>query len=521
MTDTTPEHELLRFGPFELRPESGELFRQGEPVRLQQQPARLLELLVRRPGEVVSREEIRSALWGEETYVDSDQGINYCVRQVRLALDDDAGSPRFVETVPKRGYRFVAPVERGAAGPESSPAGPSPRTSPGAGRRRWRRPAVAAAVFLVVAAAGVLAFLAGGGAESSGVEGPVPQTRTVVVPEAANDRYLRARHLLDTGSAGADVEAARQAVELLRAALAEAPDFAAARAALANAWLYRYDLPRPEALERAGEAARKALELDPGLAETHTVAAAVRLFLHLEWGRAGEHLDRALELDPDHVDAVFLRAVMLSARGRHEEAIATARRAMQLQPRHLPNVSLGWFYFFAGRHEEAIDEAERVLEIHPLDQPSHEVLMLAALELEDAERANREFFRYYLLIGGTPVEELDRMVDLAVADPESVRVRELWRGWWEHFDDERDLVGQGLNPTLPAQWAVYTGHEEGAAHYLLWACEERAGSWDLPFVAVDPRWEPLRGDPTFAEVVQCVGPEGGLLPDDGLRGLLD
>ena len=99
-----------RFPPYEFDTASGELWLDGRRVRLQRQPSRLLELLVARPGDVISREEIRQALWGDDTHVDFERSLNFCVGKLRSALRDNAVSPRFVETVPTRGYRFIAPV---------------------------------------------------------------------------------------------------------------------------------------------------------------------------------------------------------------------------------------------------------------------------------------------------------------------------------------------------------------------------------------------------------------------------
>jgi len=101
----------VRFGRFELNSEAGELRRDGRPVRIQPQPLRVLALLVQRAGEVVSREELRQQIWDAATFVEFDQGLNYCIRQIRLALNDDAGNPAFIETLKKRGYRFTAAVE--------------------------------------------------------------------------------------------------------------------------------------------------------------------------------------------------------------------------------------------------------------------------------------------------------------------------------------------------------------------------------------------------------------------------
>ena len=99
-----------RFGAFELATRTGELTRDGQPVKLQPQPARVLGLLVARAGEIVLREDLKAHLWGEDTFVDFERGLNFCILQVRTALRDTSENPRFVQTVPRRGYRFIAPV---------------------------------------------------------------------------------------------------------------------------------------------------------------------------------------------------------------------------------------------------------------------------------------------------------------------------------------------------------------------------------------------------------------------------
>src|SRR2546423_3170590 len=107
---------MLQFGPFQLDIAAGELRRGGQPVRLQPQPAKILALLVTRAGQLVTRDEIREEIWGGETFVDFEQGLNYCIAQIRTALGDAAKAPRYVETLQKRGYRFVAAIDRGASG---------------------------------------------------------------------------------------------------------------------------------------------------------------------------------------------------------------------------------------------------------------------------------------------------------------------------------------------------------------------------------------------------------------------
>ena len=102
---------ILRFGRFELDPESQQLRRAGALLRIQPQPLKVLCVLVSRAGQVVSREELRQELWGNETYVDFAQGLNYCIRQIRAVLGDEAQAPRYIETIPRRGYRFIAGVD--------------------------------------------------------------------------------------------------------------------------------------------------------------------------------------------------------------------------------------------------------------------------------------------------------------------------------------------------------------------------------------------------------------------------
>src|SRR6185437_2503610 len=106
---------LYRFGIFEADPANARLMRNGIRVRLQDQPFRVLDLLLERAGQVVSREELRAPLWPAGPFVDFDGSLNAALKRLRTALGDDADNPRFIETVPKRGYRFLAPVVAGAA----------------------------------------------------------------------------------------------------------------------------------------------------------------------------------------------------------------------------------------------------------------------------------------------------------------------------------------------------------------------------------------------------------------------
>jgi TolB-like protein/DNA-binding winged helix-turn-helix (wHTH) protein len=163
MHSPTPDARVCRFGVFELDVRSGELRRHGLKIRLPDQSFQILRALLLRPGELVTRDELRQLLWTADTFVDFEVGLNSAVRKLREALDDSADNPRFVETVPRHGYRFVAPVggsappadprERPAALPPVqavdvttvSPAVPLPvpaRISPRSRTRSWRAAAL-------------------------------------------------------------------------------------------------------------------------------------------------------------------------------------------------------------------------------------------------------------------------------------------------------------------------------------------------------------------------------------------
>jgi DNA-binding winged helix-turn-helix (wHTH) protein/TolB-like protein len=102
----------FRFGLFEFDAATRELRRERMLVRLQSQPAQILSYLIEHAGTVVSREELHRTVWGNETFVDFERGLNFCIAQIRSALDDDAVAPRYVRTLPRRGYQFIAPIER-------------------------------------------------------------------------------------------------------------------------------------------------------------------------------------------------------------------------------------------------------------------------------------------------------------------------------------------------------------------------------------------------------------------------
>ena len=176
----------VQFGQFTFDPDAGVLTRNGLPVRLQPQPAKVLALLTARAGDVVSRDELRQQIWGAETFVDFERGLNFCVAQIRSALGDSADSPRFIETLPKRGYRFIAPVTL------PQPTAPLPTPEPAAvTTNEPRRPLSARGI----AVAALLLILIAAGVATLATRDPAPApVRIAVVPfdnETGDTEYDR------------------------------------------------------------------------------------------------------------------------------------------------------------------------------------------------------------------------------------------------------------------------------------------------------------------------------------------
>ena len=127
---------LIRFGTFEVDLRTGELQKKGLKIKLQPQPFQILAMLLEHAGDIVTRDELGHQLWPEDTFVDFDQGVNKAINKIREALGDSPQTPRFIETLPKRGYRFIAPVQGGNGNASPNRAFPFATSSVSAFLRR-------------------------------------------------------------------------------------------------------------------------------------------------------------------------------------------------------------------------------------------------------------------------------------------------------------------------------------------------------------------------------------------------
>lgn len=466
-------HAVLRFGVFELSPATGELRRAGLRVRIQPQPLRVLEILASRSGEIVSREDLRRAIWGDSTFVDFEHGLNFCVNQVRRALGDSATAPRFVETVPRRGYRFMAPVERiePVAVPFALPtAAPGPRYRPG-----WR--------FAVVA---VAALLAGGRVARA------PEVPAALVRPAARDAYLKGLYHTQRGPA----EWA-EGVRCLERAVADDPSFRAAQTALAGAYVQlagaRLRTGR-EVFPLARSAAIAALRGPHEIADAHVWLGVARLAGDWDWTGAELEMKEAIALAPDLVVARRSYATLLSARGDDEGALAELAQARRIDP--LCTAIAGeaaLIHYRARRYDEAAALWREGLRVRP-DSGGHEGLFHLYLQEGDLETAAVEALRVMALVG-VPEAEIRK---LGLRTPAQI-AQAFVRGAIAQLDRPGTY-------TLPDRLAILhatIGDRERALDQLEVAVSER--SPQLLAALRDPAFDSLRAEPRFRKIVAAVG----------------
>ncbi len=465
-----------RFGTFALDPEGRTLRKDGEDVALQDLPFRLLTVLIERAPALVTREELRLALWPPDTHLDVDASLNTAVARVRDALGDEPGNPRFVATVPRRGYKLVAPVERIEA-----------RQRPD---RRWL-----AAAALALSAVGFALWL---GLRQGRIPEPTLDAATEIAStDAAREHLLIARHHLERRSR----EGLEKAIASFQSAAAVEPESAEAYSGLAASYalLGIYDFWRPrEAFGPAETLARRALELDPDSGEAHLAMGLVAAVGHWDWPTAERELERAVELAPGSAEAWTWRGGYLAAAGRLDEAVASTEQALILDPTSpVAGAALAWRLFQARQGDEAVAQAHRTIELAPDYYDAWDNLKWIELTLGHETPAVEAWIRAEELDSGDGegVERVYRERGLEGLHRESIE-SQLERRDSGRYHSPYDLVLE------------YTalGDVDSAMTWLERSFAER--ETDLVDLAVDPRLDPLRGEPRFQEILAKIGIPG-------------
>lgn len=384
--------QVVRFDGWTLRLDSGELQRPGGlRARLQSQPLRVLQTLLERPGEMVARETLIARLWPRGV-VEFDTALNSAVRRLRTVLGDHADAPRYIETVPKRGYRFIGMIEPAHLGDGTSTRAPTPqadvvpRVGPapdavsefiGAGptwpARRWHTHRRVGAA--LVAAAALIAWPGLRSADMA--TGPGGAARAATVAAGATEvLYRQGRFLLQRRGPG-DVAHARQRFESV---LMREPRDARAWAGIASShWLDTVErrVPRAQGIALLRSAATRALAIDPGVAEAHLrLANAARLAGDRAAGDG--HLARAVAAEPDDPLVLVFAGSAAADRGDWEDAIALQRRALEAEPLALAVAhNLAVYLYAAGRYDDAVVTLREQVSLYPEDEDAPSLLATA------------------------------------------------------------------------------------------------------------------------------------------------
>lgn len=453
-----------RFGPFELDVANAELRRNGAPVRISPQPFAALVLLVERAGTLVTRDEMRVALWGDDHHVDYNAGLNFCMAQLRSALGEEAKG--LIQTVPRRGYRFVGAFET----PDRVPAKPRRAFD-----RRW---VAAAALLLVGLTATAVRFSAA----------PHPPAGSSSI-EALALREHAALGLADTGPGGL----ADRIGELQRALQAD-PQYALAYADLAEAHLmeaqYRVGAPQL-AYALAKAAATRALQLDPSLGDAHVAYAAAVLHLEWNWADARTHFNKAVRLAPDSPRVLYWHSRYLAAAGQFDDAVRTAAHATEVEPQGIrTRANLGFVSLYARRYGEALASCEQALAMLPKFTPARFCAADAAVGAGALERA--------VLHTSAVTESEDDVHWLRKATTEDGVA-----GYWRAEYRQVEMQGCDRNAFWAATVLARLGENDRALGWLERAVELHADS--VVYAGMHPAFDRLRDHPRFQQVLQRIG----------------
>ncbi len=476
------QNAIYRVGEFEVDASLNTISRAERSVRCEPRVIDVLMCLIRHAPGPISKPDLLAEVWPGITV--SDDALWRCVSELRRVFEDSVRSPRYIETIPRRGYRLIAAVERVMPQKRSNavPQGFAEDRQPRERTKRWL--AVASAVVLLPIAS-VFIFRS--------TEPSRSNDKPTFASFGAYSAFSKGRLLNHRGTP----DIAVRAVEHLETAVDLDPGSALAHSELTWALVRAGKLgviPRDEAFSQARRAAIRAVELDPSLSAAHAALGAVLFWRDRHWSAAEKELRTALELEPGNVEARRDLALLLGALGRHEEAKAEIERAWRLD-RLSPLTSLeaGWIYYYAGRFDDAIEECRFARDLIPESRGARSCLVAAylqdgrvgkALELV-REMASDRGIELAVVKEADHHEALESAVsELFAASPSAA-----------DFEPTSALDVARLQMTL--------GHADPALQWIEWAAAE--GEAALAHLNVDPCFRPLRSDPRFRRLLQELG----------------
>ncbi len=497
---------VIRFGLFEADLDACELRKNGAKVKIQDLPFRALRLFLSRPNEVLSRDQLRQALWPGNVFVDFDHGISSAINRLRDAVGDSADNPVFIETVERRGYRWIAPIHP----PTQPPVTPGPMLvasdmAPQAALassppRNWRWSLVFPVGVLLLA---VWSFLPSHRAASAGTAKQPDAFRQTSDPShrlasTAQEFYLQGRFYWEKRTP----EGLNKAVDYFTQAIVRDPNYAPAYVGLADCYnlLREYTLmSASEAYPRALAAAQRAVELDNQSSEAHA-SLAFALFWGT-WNASGaeQEFRRAIDLDPNNSMAHHWHATYLSAVGRHLEALAEIERAQSLDPVSKSILAdKGDLLWLAGRRDEGMALLKQLEAAEPGFISPHRYLKCAYFSTADYAQYLQEWKKEAVLLRDNSslklVETAEKGFAAEGAQEMLQNVRTL----------QKKLYDRGLqSPYSLAETDSLLGNKQEALEYLKIAYDRHDDN--VLRVEGDSALTNLRDEPAYKDLVAKLG----------------
>jgi DNA-binding winged helix-turn-helix (wHTH) protein/tetratricopeptide (TPR) repeat protein len=507
--DTTPSSQsVICFGVFDADVRTGELRKNGVRIKIQELPFRALKLLLSRPNHVFTREEFRQTLWPDGVFVDFDHGISSAINRLRDALGDSASNPIFVETVERRGYRWIAPTyysEPPRPDPPSfgvealQDAGPAPSGKSFLhARRKWvfALP-VLPMVFLLGIFVSRRAENARAGTPAAASRLSLDSARQPANPEA-EDFYLKGRFYWNQRT----IDSLNKALDSFTQAIVHDSSYAPAYVGLADCYnlLREYSvMPANEAYPRALAAAKKALELDDQSSEAHASLAFVSFNWMLDAATADREFRRSIELDPKNSVAHHWYATTLVNLARYPESIAEIEHAQALDPASKSILAdKGRILWSAGRRDEALSLLKQMETAEPGFMSPHRYLRMAYLDSGDYPDYLAEMKQEALL------RHDDAALSIAEAAAKGFSSGGTKGMFREQLREQEKYYALGqVSPVVLAETSALLGNKPEAIKYLQAAYakhDDHVGN-----ITFDPYLETLHNEPGFRELLAKIG----------------
>ena len=503
-------NSVIRFGVFEADVRSGELRKNGVRVKIQDLPFRALKLFLSRPNQILSREEFRGALWPEGVFVDFDHGISSAINRLRDALGDSADNPVFIETLDRRGYRWIAPTHVpapavAAIGPKLVPTpvvAPTNQRFTTTSTPFLRRGGILAFTAVALLAAFGLRPIYRAGRASAARPGPASTPITERNASEAEQLYLKGRFYWNKRTP----DGLNKAVDSFTQAIIHDPNYAPAYVGLADCYnlLREYTLmPASEAYPRALAAARRAVELDDRSSEAHASLAFALFWGNWDTANAEREFHRALELNPNNAIAHHWYATYLNTVGRHAEALAEIERAQTLDPASKSILAdKGQLLAVSDRRDEAVTLLKQLEGAEPDFISPHRYLKEIAFSSGDYRGYLAEWKKEASLMR-------DDSTLKVIAAAENGYATAGFTGMLRSMEPEqKKLYEEGsLSPYTLAQTEALLGNKAEAIRLLTLACQKRD---ELAIgTSTDPSLNSLHDEPAFKDLATRIALPAG------------